>query len=251
MNEAEELDRELLAEEPTGEESGSTWLGVFFEVVLFVSAYLVLSGLVAVLVAPNAATELLSGQELLNIQVLSILGTFPLVYAFLGYRGEGWHELGLTIRGGWFQTVGLGLALGVIIKFLTIPLAALLLLMGVEGKPLDLEWGEPGSELSLILGASLAGIHEELVFRGFLRSRVARLVGDPVAGGGMLRTGLPISAVFGLLHFTQGLGGVVVVTVAGIGFFAIAMHRQLSLVHAMLAHVAFNALAVCIFLALA
>lgn len=60
-----------------------------------------------------------------------------------------------------------------------------------------------------------AGLGEELLWRGFLMDRLARLGG---LRGRMWLVILMQAALFGLPHFYQGFGGVIITGVVGIGF---------------------------------
>lgn len=60
-----------------------------------------------------------------------------------------------------------------------------------------------------------AGLGEELLWRGFLMDRLARLGG---LRGRMWLVIMVQAVLFGLPHFYQGLGGVIITGVVGIGF---------------------------------
>lgn len=81
--------------------------------------------------------------------------------------------------------------------------------------------------------SAFVGLHEEVLFRGFILGRLKALFRSNVAAV------LISSLVFGLLHFYQGPIGVVQTTSVGI-VFAMVVIRSGSLWPAILAHAAFD-----------
>lgn len=80
-----------------------------------------------------------------------------------------------------------------------------------------------------------AGLGEELLYRGFLMDRLSRL---PGLAGSMWPIILIQGALFGLPHIYQGLGGVIITGVVGIGFGWLRYHRGGNLWSLVLAHIA-------------
>ena len=89
-------------------------------------------------------------------------------------------------------------------------------------------------------GGVLAGFNEELVFRGYLRHRIAAAFGRTT---GSRATGVVASALCGLLHVTEGLGGVVVITSHGCLSLLAVCWRRCHLRHAAVAHATANTVA--------
>jgi len=81
--------------------------------------------------------------------------------------------------------------------------------------------------------STFVGIHEEILFRGFILGRLKSLFRSNVAAV------LVSSLIFGLLHFYQGPIGVVQTGTVGL-VFAIVVTRARSLWPAILAHAAFD-----------
>lgn len=213
-----------------------------FRLILFGVAYLSIGGLAWSVIAPTGVTEPESTFQLLWMEILLTAVAVPLVWLALHMRHEKFSDIGFGPVPKPIALVGSGIALGFIVKLATIPVGILAYLLGLEGgmPEMDLD-GTLGLLAGLGAGA-LAGVHEEIVFRGYVRVRLAEILRDPVPGGGLGRTGLVISLAFGLLHSYQGAMGVVVTTVVGLCFFAVATSPRYSLGHAIVAHAAFNAI---------
>ncbi|MFZ0662971.1 MAG: type II CAAX endopeptidase family protein [Acidobacteriaceae bacterium] len=80
-----------------------------------------------------------------------------------------------------------------------------------------------------------AGMVEEFVFRGYLLQQFASLRIHPNARGS-LRTGVIVSSLlFGAAHGYEGIGGMISITVYGVLFCLLAIHRR-SLRAGMIAH---------------
>lgn len=82
-----------------------------------------------------------------------------------------------------------------------------------------------------ILFSVVAGVSEELVFRGYLQTQIAGFTRRPNVAW------IAQAALFGVAHLSQGIGGAIRACVYGLLLGAIARSRR-SLVPAMLCHVA-------------
>jgi len=126
-------------------------------------------------------------------------------------RGLGWSDLGLRRPALLGRTVLQAIVGALIIlfsvRFLMVPAA-----VGLTDTPLDLSaLGEPGDTRALTRWMtqawSLAAFGEEMVFRGYLISRITDLVGNTRIG---LAIALTASSVaFGVAHAYQGPAGVI------------------------------------------
>jgi membrane protease YdiL (CAAX protease family) len=132
--------------------------------------------------------------------------------------GETWRDVGLIkprfVRTAVLVVVGylaMGLVYGLITQLLLPPL-------GLEPKTLSLfsaVQGDAAEYLYWLLPVAWgsAAFGEELVFRGYLQTRLARAFGG--RGGAALALLLQ-AAIFGALHAYQGLGGALLAAGAGL-----------------------------------
>lgn len=127
-------------------------------------------------------------------------------------RGRRWRDIGLSIPPEWRRLVLIGLAAGVAIELLEL-FATQPLLVALTGKYPDLSDFHDliGNVplLLLIIGASwiVAGLGEELAWRGYILNRVVDLLG-PSRLSWAIAVGV-VSVVFGLAHSYQDLTGII------------------------------------------
>ena len=167
-------------------------------------------GVSLVLVAFVSA--LLVGTGLKKQPGLGVLGAAVVVGLVLWWRGEGWWALGFAAPASWWSTVALALVLGVALQLLSIvvvdPLAEKLtgvaqdhsVVAGVKGS-----WR--AFALWMLLVWLVVAPLEEAIFRGFLMTEIARIVGTGLWGTAL--NVLLASVVFGLEHGYQGRSGMV------------------------------------------
>ena len=92
----------------------------------------------------------------------------------------------------------------------------------------------PRISIPIILLMSLAtGVYEEVLFRGYLLTRLGQLFGSPVAAA------VVSSLLFGSLHIYEGYAAVIIITIFGLVLAVCTLWRR-SLVAAMVAHFLFN-----------
>lgn len=149
---------------------------------------------------------------------LGVLGALLVVGLTLWLRGEGPVALGFAFPDAWWRTVLVGLGLGVGIQLLSIALVEPWVerLTGVPHDHAVVD-GVRGSwrafALWMLVVWLLVAPLEEIVFRGFLMSETARLLGtSPWATAVNVVLG---AVVFGLAHGYQGRSGVLSTGVAG------------------------------------
>ncbi|MGO9424788.1 MAG: CPBP family intramembrane glutamic endopeptidase [Steroidobacteraceae bacterium] len=129
----------------------------------------------------------------------------------LRLRGLRWRDVGLRLDRGWQRLALIGLAVGVAMELLEL-LATQPLLVAVTGRYPDLSalHGLIGNvpQLVLVVGASwvVAGLGEELVWRGYALNRAADLFGRSRWGWAVSL--VLVSSVFGAAHAYQGITGV-------------------------------------------
>jgi len=127
-------------------------------------------------------------------------------------RGQRWRDIGLSFPLNWRRLLLIGVATGMAMELLEL-FATQPLLVALTGKYPDLSdfHGLVGNVrlLLLIVAASwiVAGIGEELVWRGYILNRVADLLGRGRLGWAM-SIGI-VSIVFGLAHSYQDWTGII------------------------------------------
>lgn len=157
------------------------------------------------------------------IPPLGIPITLVAIFFLLRGAGETWGELGLRRPASWPKTLALaivcaaglqGIATWVVMPVLRAagaPMPDISRFAAIEGNlPMLLTF--------LVVSWTTAGFGEEVIWRGFVMGRLARLLGGEKRAWA---TAIAATAViFGLLHLYQGITGVVLTGVAGL-FFAL------------------------------
>lgn len=236
-------------DKPTRFTQGVVVLPQIIRLVGFFFAYLLLSSVCLLIAGPamvegeEVTASFETGFQLLGFEVALTLSTILFIAWRLRAHKEGAADIGLSLRREWLPSLAFGPALGLFVKVASIPIAILAYLFGAEAEMPTMDLAGPWNGLAAVAGGALAGVHEELAFRGYIRIRLAKILRDPVPGGGLWRTGLVTSVVFGSLHGYQGWIGIVTTAVVGLMFFAIATSKRFGLLHAILAHATFNAIA--------
>jgi uncharacterized protein len=137
----------------------------------------------------------------------------------MAVRGIRWRDLGLYVGRRWAVSLLAGVTAGVAMEALEV-FATQLLLVKLTGKYPDLSDFKNligNLKLLLILVAAswiVAGLGEELVWRGYMLNRVADLFGRSKAGWAV--TLILVGAAFGLAHSYQDVTGIVENFVAGL-----------------------------------
>jgi membrane protease YdiL (CAAX protease family) len=177
-----------------------------------------LEGVGASVLLVGVVSALLVGTGVRKQPGLGVLAALVVVGLVLWARGDGWAALGFAAPASWGSTVGLALALGLALQVLSImlvePLAERLtgephdhsVVAGVRGS-----WKAFG--LWMLLVWLVVAPLEEIVFRGFLMTEIARIVGT--APWATLLNVVLASVVFGLAHGYQGRSGIVSTGVVG------------------------------------
>lgn len=140
------------------------------------------------------------------------VGLLPLVWILLRLSREPWSAIGLRRPPNLARALALGAAAGVAMEllavFLTTPWIGRLFGAAPDYSDLAMIRGHAGYlALFLLLNWTLAAFGEEVCFRGFLMSRLARLFGG--GGAAWAASLLVASAVFGAMHAEQGVAGAV------------------------------------------
>jgi membrane protease YdiL (CAAX protease family) len=141
------------------------------------------------------------------------------IWLILRREGKGWSALGFRRPRSWPRTILTATA--VALAWQAIAVLGLLLAKqaaGAEGPDISRFESIDGNPLMLAqwltVAWTTAGFGEEIIWRGFLMTRVAGLLGE---GRRAWITSLVLtSTVFGLLHLYQGLSGVFMTGISGL-----------------------------------
>jgi uncharacterized protein len=159
---------------------------------------------------------------------------FALGWTSLRLRGLGWHDVGLARPRNWLMAVGIGALAGLVMEALELFVTQPLLMKLTGHKPdfsdfLALHGNPKLLLLGLAFSWTLAAFGEEMVWRGYLMSRVAGLIGRSrrIAWVASL---ILVSAAFGVAHRYQGVTGIVDEALMGIilGMIYLASVRNLT-----------------------
>lgn len=171
---------------------------------------------------------------------LRMLGLCLLATFLLRRRGLTWAAVGLRRPASWWRVAGLivggylalavlaGLMMAFVLPALGLPAdSSAAAFASIEGQVWKyVSW--------LLVAWSSAAIGEELVFRGFLQSRLESGFGR--SRWALVAALLVQAVLFGLGHGYQGLGGVLLTTVAGLVLGAVRLAGRGNLVACMLLH---------------
>jgi hypothetical protein len=167
-------------------------------------------------------------------------------WASLRLRGVGWRGVGFILPKAWPRALAIGTLAGIAMELLS-AFASQPLLEHLLGKPADLSDFQPlvGNVklLFVVLVANwvLAAFGEELVYRGYLMSRVAGLAGgEPMARALSL---VAVSAFFGWGHVDQGLTGQIQAGLDGFFLGLLYLGARRNLVAPIVAHGVSNTMA--------
>jgi membrane protease YdiL (CAAX protease family) len=170
---------------------------------------------------------------------LGLFGALAVVLLFHKLRRDPWSQLGLTKPDSWGRTILLALAATIVLQAAGwFTLNVLLPLLGV-GTPDSSRFNPLRGNLGMLVSGLVsvwitAAFIEEVVFRGFLIGRLARILG---ASRRAWVAGVVVSAViFGLLHFYQGVAGVILTGVMGLLFGALYLLVRRNLWIGIIAH---------------
>jgi membrane protease YdiL (CAAX protease family) len=162
---------------------------------------------------------LLAVTGLRKIPGVGILVVGILAGIALWLRGQNLAAIGLSAPPNWPAAILLGLLLGVFIQLLSVTLVEPLAekITG-EVQDLSLLKGIKGSWKALLLWLlliwTLVAFVEEGIFRGFLMSEIARLLGTGLLG--LAVNVLFTSLIFGLAHGYQNRSGIIATGAAGL-----------------------------------
>ncbi len=168
-----------------------------------------------------------------------------LVLAWAKLSRTPWREIGYVRPKSWIGSLVVGIAVGVVFKFLL--KAIVMPLLGAD--PINQAYhylaGNPTAAAPLVFQMIItAGFGEETFFRGYMFERLGKLLGQGL--GAKIVTVLATSIIFAALHyFEQGLAGAQQATITGLVFGTIfAVTGRIWML--MVAHAAFDLTALAI-----
>jgi uncharacterized protein len=161
---------------------------------------------------------------------LQILVFLSIILAIIGNR-ENLQSLGVKPSDFTLVNLGIGVAFLFVAVIILNIFAKMLSFYGLYAT-VDLAYLLPKTRLERLIWMALAisaGISEEICFRGFIISRIAKLTGA-------IWPGVILSSLaFGISHSYQGVGGMIIISVYGLMFSLLFLARG-SLVPCIIAH---------------
>jgi membrane protease YdiL (CAAX protease family) len=173
-------------------------------------------------------TRLVMGLSILAILVGNSLDAFIppagipvaifIIWRILKLTGGRWSDLGLGRPSNWLHTIGLGVALGVTFQLvLTYGLSPILERLGAVHDTSQFAAFKGNNQMLamyMTVAWTTAGFGEELIWRGFILTRFAKIFGG--SRGALIAALLITSVMFGFIHFAQGNLGMIATGVAGL-----------------------------------
>jgi membrane protease YdiL (CAAX protease family) len=181
-------------------------------------------------------TVILIGNVTLANMIMLPVGAV-LVLIWVEITETPWREIGYVKPKSWIAVVVIGLILGITFKFLM--KAIVMPLFGAD--PVNNSYHFLAGNKALLPAAIwmmlAAGFGEETVFRGFLFTRLERLLGW--SNRSKILIVAITSALFAFGHYTQGISGIEQAAITGLVFGSIyAFTRSIWII--MIAHAAFD-----------
>ena len=143
------------------------------------------------------------------------------VWFVLWVSRAGWPDVGMRRPKNWIKTIGIGIGVALFLEALAwFVLVPTMQRFGVQLPDLSrfesIRGNVPMLLIWLVVAWTTAGFGEEIIWRGFVMGRVARVLGDGKAA--WVSSLILTSVLFGLLHIYQGTFGVILTGVAGLVF---------------------------------
>jgi membrane protease YdiL (CAAX protease family) len=141
-----------------------------------------------------------------------------LVLAWVKLSRTPWREIGYVRPQSWIGSLVVGIAVGVVFKFLLKMIVMPLLGADPINQAYHYLAGNPTAAAPLVLQMIItAGFGEETFFRGYMFERLGKLIGQSL--NAKVVTVLVTSVIFASLHyFEQGLAGAQQATITGLVF---------------------------------
>jgi membrane protease YdiL (CAAX protease family) len=159
---------------------------------------------------------------------------------FVQWRGPGWRGVGLSRPQNAARLLAVGVTVGVGYQFLGLYVVEPVTARMTTGELPDVSAFRPlvGDETRLAfwlaMSWTLAAFMEELVYRGWLTTRLAEL--GRFSTGGWIAGVLGSSGLFGLIHLYQGASGMIATGLTGLVFASVYLATGRNLWASILAH---------------
>lgn len=149
-----------------------------------------------------------------DLNILGIPLALLAIWLVSWLRRVGWADLGLFRPQSWIKIILFGLGTGGILQAITLfqiklggPVPDISSFEQVKNNP----WVLLGF---LVISWTTAGFGEEVIWRGFYMKQISRLFGEQKRTSWVI--GLIVSSVvFGLVHYYQGITGIVITGIGG------------------------------------
>ena len=164
-----------------------------------------------------------------------------MIWVFTWLKGEGWSDLGFKRPDSWSRIFIFGLLIAIMLQ------SAAILQIKLGGPIPDISSfdqikNNPWALLGyLVISWTSAGFGEEIIWRGFIMTQIARLFGDGKTGWtiGLLSSAL----LFGLVHAYQGVTGMVMTSISGIVLGLVFLNAKKNIWASIFAHAFTDSLA--------
>lgn len=153
------------------------------------------------------------------LTLLSIILVWMSIRVLLWLRRSSWREFGLTAPKSWPITIlaalGWTIALHILLHFFFSPIVT-----KWTGKPVEIGQFDQirGNITALLIGLAtvwtLAAFAEEMIFRGYIMTRLAEIFKNKNFGWAVAT--LISSLIFGMSHFYQGISGMILIGIVGL-----------------------------------
>ena len=180
------------------------------------------------------------------IPFLYILPVLLVIWFFLKRTKENFASLGFSFKRFEVRSIWIGviaaILLFVFMNYVFFPALSKLIIL----KPANLEdfknirHNLPTYFFVLIAGFIVGGFYEELVFHGFIFTRIQKLVGGKYA---MPLSFIVTNIIFGLYHFQLGTTGMLNAFIAGCAYHALMIKFNRNLWYSIFFHAFFDAIA--------
>jgi membrane protease YdiL (CAAX protease family) len=156
------------------------------------------------------------------------------------FKKVGWSDLGISRPKSWSRTITVGIGTMVILQISATVIMSIIYLTGFGSTPDYSSYGEVNNSpwvllKFLLVSWTTAGFGEEVIWRGFFMKQIARLFNDQKRLSWVFSL-LLTSTVFGLIHYSQGITGILMTGVAGLVLGAVYLYTGRNLWASIIAH---------------
>ena len=168
------------------------------------------------------------------------------IWFFLKRRKENFGSLGFSFKRFGIKPIFIGMLSGIIIFSFLTWIFFLLLEKLVELPPVNLGdfaklKGNTGFYIFLlIMGWIIGGFYEELVFHGFIFSRLEKIIAGHYA---TIISFLLTNLIFALYHLQLGTSGVINALIAGVFYQALMLYYKRNMWYAIICHAVYDTIA--------